>query len=523
MSFLPRLTYNSVVIDFDRHLNRYNASQEDFKNVITSGNGSVETSYFYSRYRLELEKQRMSPTIETQIQKFIEYVRQGNSFTFKFDRDLGAYLDFEGGLNTTDAVAGTFVRATTASYIDAYTGYVGSAASGAARYQAGKYGRGIMIEKARTNLLVRSTDLTNASWTKTNLSVTTSGDIYGMSGAASSNRCVPSASNGAARQDTSTNISTNSAAFSLDICSGTTGDTSVTLQIIRADTAAVLATATVTITSEWARYQVVYTSAGSISANWGVNIIFPTNGGKYYVDHAQLEVTTSASATSGDYSSRIPTTTTSVSRNADSLTYTTGNIFTNPIMRGTVCFWITALFNSANMGNGLGDLQYFLEIENYLDFYISKTTINAEIEDSNGVTTPVVSGNHGGFTYGTKYHIALAWDLATGGTTAIYVNGVLIDSDTFQTTNRIPRIASSSLRIGANIAGGQEACCVFDDMMIRTDCLNATQIAAIYNMGKAIGYKKNKFTCVLDQSTYLPQLAVGGYKWDIPLTFVEQL
>jgi hypothetical protein len=83
------------------------------------------------------------------------------------------------GLKTLDHGVGpaiTFTRASNATYFDA-NGTLQTAANDTPRFDhdpeaAGNPSRGLLIEEARTNLLIRSAEFTNASWTKTNVTAT---------------------------------------------------------------------------------------------------------------------------------------------------------------------------------------------------------------------------------------------------------------------------------------------------------------------------------------------------------------
>jgi len=89
-----------------------------------------------------------------------------------FSRDFAG----EKTLNNGTGPAITFTRASNATFFDA-NGTLQTAANDTPRFDhdpatAGNPSRGLLIEEARTNLLVRSAEFTDATWTKTNVTAT---------------------------------------------------------------------------------------------------------------------------------------------------------------------------------------------------------------------------------------------------------------------------------------------------------------------------------------------------------------
>jgi hypothetical protein len=102
----------------------------------------------------------------------LPFSRRATQTAPSFSRDFA-------GLKTLDHGVGpaiTFTRASNATFFDA-NGTLQTAANDTPRFDhdpatAGNPSRGLLIEEARTNLLIRSAEFTDATWTKTNVTAT---------------------------------------------------------------------------------------------------------------------------------------------------------------------------------------------------------------------------------------------------------------------------------------------------------------------------------------------------------------
>lgn len=518
MSTLSRLTYNNINIDFDRALNKFQIAQarQFVENIMTTG--KREVLFYYGADRVNISKRVLSRTFESQLAAFWEYVKSGQTFAFRWDRDLLAYMAFENLLATNDAVAGTLTRATTGTYVNPATGLVTTAASGAARHPAGKFGLGFLAEKAATNILLRSEEFDNAAWTATAITVTANtADTKDPAGGTAAEKLVLSAATGTLRQDTAVSIGTNHACLSVWLKLGTTGATAATLQIIRADTGAVLVSSAVTVTKSWQRFQVGYQSSGYIAANWGAILSFSGNTERFYVWGAQLE------AGHRFATSYIATTSAAVTRNREQLIYSATSIFDDSPLTGSVCFWFAPLFSSTNndADRHLFQLQSVLSTHFLIVKITSSGALTIEIENSGyGVFT--ASGSISGIiALNTFIHLAVTWDFNAAEGLKIYANGVEIDTTAISTNG--PGRVGTSLLVGHSGTAGNESCGLIDDLEIRRDVLTAAEILARYNMAKPLGWRRNYWSSLMvDDDAYAPELLVGGYRWGMELNFVEQ-
>lgn len=229
------------------------------------------------------------------------------SFWLPLD-DLGAGQVNLVPISSVGSGTATFTRATTA-WTKLASGLWAQVASGVARScylgadtAVGAYG-GFFREDSRTNECLQSRDFTNASWTKSN--VTAAKDQAGIDGvAASASSLTSTAANGTVKQA----ITSASAArrFSVFVKRITgTGNIDLTL-----DNGATWTTISGSINS--ATFTRV--AIGQTVTNPTVGIRIVASGDKIAVDMAQEEVGTFDT-------SPIPTTTATVTRNADVLTY----------------------------------------------------------------------------------------------------------------------------------------------------------------------------------------------------------
>jgi hypothetical protein len=181
---------------------------------------------------------------------------------------------------------GTFTRASNGTAVD-IAGNVAYAANDVPCYEAGV----LLVEAAGTNLLLRSGELSNAAWSKTNCTVAAGGQPPDANNAASAVTRTSTGNHVISQTYTTASHATKTYTFSVWIKAGTmTGNVAIE---IRDGASALLATATVTPTAAWARYSVTGTFGASPAANILV-LIDPANntgtaGDVFYAWGAQLE------------------------------------------------------------------------------------------------------------------------------------------------------------------------------------------------------------------------------------------
>jgi hypothetical protein len=245
-------------------------------------------------------------------------------------------LRFADNKSLTDAVTGaslvTFTRASSGTYVDS-AGVLQTAATDVPRFDHNPTtgeSLGLLVEEQRTNLLVRSEEFNNASWTKAgggtgSAAVVTANAGQAPDGTTTADRIELNQGAGTTLSDFSqvqqgvTLSAAGVSSFSVWLRSNDANNYSVAIRIT--DTSTIQ---TVSVTSAWRRF--VVTTTGSASASIAVQLILrgtygTSNTADILAWGAQLE----AGASPTSY---IPTTTAAVTRNAD-VASITGSAFSS--------------------------------------------------------------------------------------------------------------------------------------------------------------------------------------------------
>ena len=526
MSARPRLKYNSINVDFDRFLNDFQYVQNQIKAVNVSASGIKETLSFYSEDALTLVKERMSQTVEAQLAQWWEWAKSGQTFSFWFDRDHAGYWPFEKTLTNNNGITGTFARTGAANYTDLTSGLVASAAANTARYQAGKFGHGLLIEGALTQICLYSDDFSNAAWTKTNVTIAAdSTNTLDIEGNTTADRATLGAATGTIVQDLSgaADIGTQNGVFSVyakwSSGSGTNG--TVTLRIKRADTGATLsASAALTVSAgSWQRFSIYHATGGAIAAKWRLEIELSGNGDVYYLQRANFDTTRKYTTSS------LAAVAASTSRNGETLSYAASNFFDDEPKRGSICFWMYPLWDdeTETIGVELFDLERNGSTTSAIELTATVGLgLQFDVYGKSGSTIGQASYPLASITYGNWIHIGCTWDTTISNGIKIYIDGVNVATSTSSPFEVIRRGTNFVLGTSAD-GSGAFADVMFDDLEIRKDVLTAYEVSARYNASRALGFRKNYFSSlVIDQDVYDPRLLQGTYRHDLELNFIEQ-
>lgn len=521
MSKYSRILYNSIKLDFDRGLTAFSPFPIQEKSINFSANGRSETLNYYRYWNFAFARQHAHADLKNQLTAFWDYVRSGNSFAFWHDRDLGGYWTFEGkSLKSIDEVDGTFTRATAAFYAEPTTGLLEEIDTGIVRYPAGKFGRGILIERAATNIAIKSTEFNDAAWNAASIMVTTNTGVTkapaGGSWATTADLAELTASTGTFTQDTSTNIGTTNGVFSVYLRHMGAGTKSGTLYIKRVDTDATLASQPITITTAWQRFTVAYTNGGSITADWRMKIeLTGSSGDKFAVWGGQFEAAASITTPSTFY----PTTTIAGTRNAEILSYGASNFFDDEPTQGSICFWY-AVHPSAdsNLSRELLLLQKITSGNLIEVAQLSGETVSVAIAQKNGSTVSFTTSGQAG-SDGNFHHYAITWDSTIANGVKVYSDGALIGGST--------NSAFAIARLGTNFylgsdGSGNNADGIFDDLLIRKDVLTAQEIAEIALSTLPLGYDRNYWSALMIEERQFTQNRLPGVSlWDIEIPVRE--
>ena len=482
-----------------------------------SDTGIVETLEFFEQDYIEAMMGHITPQDIEVLRQWYQYVRNGSSFGLALDRDLLFYTGFEGGVpETNDQIPFTVSRAGSKYYINPDTGLVTEAPANNLCLPTGKYGRGVQVEQQFANLLTYSENFQNAAWVKSGVTVTDGSYMKGPKGGTEADKLAFAASGDTITQTTATAIGSDDGTFSIWLKLYDNADLTLNLNIIRSDTSAILATATVTPTGAWVRYTVTFDNSPPPpdGGNWVVQLQkFGTGAANVLAWGAQFEL--------GLWeSSYIVTTSAAVTVVSDSCNC---SLCVSPMnwpnlqTRGTLSLWLSFPIIQSSMPvskkiirfyeDGLLDSQAYLWLNSSgkLALRMNKIQSATELTSVTDTTTTMAAN--------TFYHIAVTWDMPNK-TLKIYNNGVL-KATTTMTYYGLSDIFTT-LYIGHDTS--DRFGFVIDELFLRQDVLSDIEISYLYSRGKALGYQRNYWSTMrLANKEYNPirQLASERYNFNL--------
>lgn len=290
--------------------------------------------------------------------------------------------------------------------------------------------RGLLVESARTNLVLHNRDLTQSAWTKSNTTAAkTATGIDGVANSAST--LTATATNGTVLQAVTVASAARTTSLYLKRRTGTG-----TVEITRNNGTNWTAVTSSINATTWTRVTLT-----STLANPTVGIRLGTNGDAVDVDCAQDEAGSFAT-------SPIVTGAATVARNADSVSMSATKL---PFAACSVSLLFTPLWSTSTpnelietrVSNGVGFASY-IDTDNKL-YLVTKNTAAA--------TTQTGSTNALTWTPGQTYAIRLVYG---SGNHYLYRDGVLVGSNTAGTAI-MPDNAPATLRIGQAFTDGFQA------------------------------------------------------------------
>jgi len=521
----PRLQYNSINVDFDIWFNEFSVQRSEKKKENESDGGSIETIDFYERWIVRAVKERLKAELIDQLEEFWRYCKGGASFKLWKDRCLGLYLAFEGkSLRTNDELNATFTRSGTANVIDPSTGLVTSIAENYARFPSGKFGRGLLAEGTKQNILTYSEQLNHANWAATNVTVAANTtETLDPAGTNTAEKLTAGAANGDLTQNIATAIGTDDGCFSVWLKAQTQIINSVTLYI-KDSAGAILASADCTVTNQWVRYSVAYNNIGNDANNWRVVIEINTNGDILYGWGAQLEVGAHRRFPSG----YILTTTAAASRSNESVYWDVTEGLEVGALKGTIAFWIKPewLYNEGG-GAGNDPVRTLLNVVDSAAGSVLEITRNASSQivatfyAPDGSTTITTTAAATLVTQNTWAHIVLTYDLTQSNMVKLYINGALVNTST---SSPMTIKIVDKIYLGSSDTPDQHADAIFDEVLILMEEKDATWVTWFYNYGRALGYRRNYFSALmLEDGEFNPIIQAGGNIYDFELNAKEVL
>jgi hypothetical protein len=326
----------------------------------------------------------------------------------------------------------------------------------------------ILLEPQRTNLALWSEDFSNASWLKSEVTITTN-VATSPSGLMNADKFIPTTTN-ATHQMRITGLS--SAAYTASIYAKADGETTFSIWLRSASVRAIFDLSNGTITSTSASVVATITNVGN---GWyrctaydptpGTTFqIYGRDGAPFIGNNINGIFIWGAQLEAGAYpTSYIPTSSASVTRNADVISR--GNIFTNGLITASGGTWFVDLRNnivrtrdntttSVVFGDVTGTNTFFLRA----DFPTDRISI---LKRTAG--TPLLLFT----TTATTCKIAIKWN---GSTADIFQNGVkVITATSFSSTN-----LESLVCQGTNIPLNFNSMALFPTPLTDTQCIALT-------------------------------------------------
>lgn len=524
-----RIEFDGNFIDLARPWSDFQPNRFTQKGELDSGSGITETLKGYSKWFINARLNLLDPQEKAQLQRLFEYAEDGSSFTLIRDRNLGAHIPFEGGINptaaprglkTNDDVDGTFTRtdvADSAWYLNEGTGLLTLRdGTDVPRFPAGKYGAGVQIDGAAVNLITHPSAPDNAAWNKTNCTAAATTETLDPAGASN------------AQKITGTGVSpellfASGTAVGNDVAEGVwlkvpSGTLAVNLTL--SGTGGGNESEAITITSEWQPFSNVADTSG-----FTTNLEFIIDGfddtDVFYIWGAGMfDSFEFYPGTVGALS------TSSITRNAEKLTFPSANIVNRDKM--SALMWVSPnfdptsdtttriFFESGDSVGAIGDLHvdFFFETGDRLSLDVRGDNENTKRIDY----TPAVAT---GMTQNNLHLIGFTVDARVSNGGHVFVDGAELSAGSSNNAFNVSE-PGDTFALGSKIDGTLQAFSVIDEVLITQNVLTAADFAEIFNLGIGLGVPRNRWTVQLNDQVWNPRW-LGSDIYDIPLLLKEVL
>ncbi len=532
-----RIEYDGNVIEFTRPWTDFQARRPIKSSTIQSGSGLEETLFGFAQWFINARLNLADPKDKQAIQRLYEYAQGGGSFTLIRNKDLGVYMNFDGGenpaaaprgLKTNDDAPGTLAITganDAAYYLDRATGFLKLAGALATddvpRFEAGQSGAGLLQEGARTNLCTHPSSFDNAAWVKTSMTVlgTNTLDTLDPTGVTfNAEKLQASGSNGEVKFTTGTAIG-NFVSFGIWLkCQNGTVSGIIGIQ----GTTGGSNNIGVSVTSVWQRFEIngIDTTAytGDIVVKFSINVstnIVYAWGGQIEDDAEFLSNPIGVASV------------TSITRAAEKLTIPSANVIDKE--QGTILIKLIPKWTAASLASGVhvfyegGDsVGAFGNI--HLRVFWSGATDRLTLEvfrdnsSPKGIDyTPAVAS---GFVAGTAVQLAITWDSKISNGGHIYVDSAELASGSSNSAFNVSE-PEDTIAIGSELDAANPSFCLYDEILIMKTVLSLAEISTLNNIA-GIGSPRNRWTVKLMNPNFDPRWLQSDI-YDIPMAFKEVL
>lgn len=531
-----RIEFDGNVIDLPRPWTSFQPRRPISEAPVQAASGKEQTLSLFSQWFINARLNLTDPQIARQFQRLFEYGENGATFTVIRDRDIGLYLNFEGGINPAaaprglkshDDVDGTFTITgadDAAYYLDEATGLLKIAGAAGTddvpRFEAGKYGSALRIDGAAVNLITHPSVFDNAAWSKVSMTIgANTTETLDPAGTNIADKMTATGAAGIASFASSTAIGNEvTAGVWLKCPSGT-----VAVTLVLSGTGGGSDTKAITVTTEWQRFFIQKDSSGyttflqfGISIDDNTEIIYGYGAGLY--DDFEFDPGTIGAAS-----------TAAITRAAEKLTFPSINVINKE--KFSVFMWVHPdfdpiapdglfhmLFNSGDAGGAAAD--------SHARFYYDRDAgdrLVLEVNGDGGATKRIdyTPGVATGLTQGNKHHVGFTVDSTVANGGHIYVDGAELASGS---TNSAFNISETGdvFGIGSDLQSTIRWYGLIDEVLIIKNVLTSREIADLNGMGEGLGVPRNRWTVRLADPTWNPEWLQSDI-YDIPLLFKEVL